>query len=116
MDVPVADAAGRTAVGIPRSCGTRARSVAEPSPTVRSVSPSRPPRFLPFILTGAVIGFLGGALLSVTGQFEDPDAGVVQGTYAPSAGIGYVGLLGAGLCALLAALLALALDRWSRRD
>jgi hypothetical protein len=79
-----------------------------------TVSPSRrPPRFLPFILTGAVIGFLVGASVSAYGWFEDPDP-VLASNYAPSAGIGYLGLLGALVFGLLAALLALLIDR--RRD
>ena len=86
------------------------------SPTVRSVSPARRPRFLPFILTGAVVGFLAGAFLASSGALENPDAGVVQGTYAPSAAVGYLGLLGAGLCALVAAGVALAVDAWTRRS
>lgn len=75
------------------------------------MSPSRrPPRFLPFILTGAVLGFVVGASLSVFGWFEDPDP-VVASNYAPSAGLGYLGFLGAVLFGLLAAVLALLVDR-----
>lgn len=73
-------------------------------------SPRRPPRFLPFILTGAVIGFLAGAAVSVFGWLEDPDP-TIASNYGPSAGIGYLGFLGALLVGLLAALLALLLDR-----
>lgn len=79
------------------------------------MTPSRPPRFLPFILTGAVLGFLLGAAVAATGRFEDPTSPRIQGAYAPFAGIGYLGLLGAGLFALAAALVALAVDWWSRR-
>ena len=75
------------------------------------VSPSRrPPRFLPFILTGAALGFLVGASLSVFGWFADPDP-VVASNYAPSAGLGYLGFLGAVLFGLAAAGLALLVDR-----
>ena len=75
------------------------------------VSPSRrPPRFLPFILTGAVLGFLVGAAVSVFGWLEDPDP-TVASNYGASAGIGYLGFLGALLFGLLAALLALLIDR-----
>lgn len=76
-------------------------------------SARRPPRFLPFILTGAVLGFLVGASLSVFAWFEDPDP-VVASNYGPSAGLGYLGFLGALLFGLLAAVLALVVDR--RRD
>lgn len=43
------------------------------SRTVRTVTPARRPRFLPIIITGAVIGFLVGASLAVFGWFEDRD-------------------------------------------
>ncbi|MFQ6172081.1 hypothetical protein ACK8HX_10770 [Oryzobacter sp. R7] len=71
----------------------------------------RRPRFLPFILTGAVIGFLAGAWVATR-----PDEAAVRtvGTYSPTAAIGYLGLLGAGLLGLLGAVVALALER--RRD
>lgn len=80
------------------------------------MTPARGPRFLPFILTGAVLGFLVGAFIAASGRFEDTNSALSQGTYGPSAGIGYVGLLVASLFALVAALLALALDWWARRD
>jgi hypothetical protein len=73
-------------------------------------SPRRPPRFLPFILTGAVLGFLVGAAVSQFGWLEDPTP-TVASNYGPSAGVGYLGLLGALLFGLLAALLALLVDR-----
>ena len=75
----------------------------------------RRPRFLPIILTGAVIGFLLGAAVAVSGRFEDTTSPLAQGPYAPSAAIGYLGLLGAGLCALAAALVALVLDKRADR-
>ena len=78
-----------------------------------SVSPSRRPRFLPFILTGAVLGFLVGASVSAFGWLEDPDP-TIASNYDPSAGIGYLGLLGALFGGLLAAVAAVLVDR--RRD
>lgn len=71
----------------------------------------RRPRFLPFVLTGAVVGFVIGAWIATR-----PDEAAVRtvGTYSPSAAIGYLGLLGAGLLGLLGAVVALALER--RRD
>ncbi len=85
------------------------------SRTVRSVTPPRRPRFLRIIVTGAVLGFVLGAVVATGGWFEDPSSPLVQGTYAPTAALGYLGLLGACLFALLAALLALALDKRADR-
>ncbi len=75
----------------------------------------RRPRFRRIILTGAVIGFVLGALVALSGRFEDTASPVAQGPYAPTAGIGYLGLLGAGLFALAAAVVALALDKRADR-
>jgi hypothetical protein len=79
------------------------------------VTPPRRPRFLRIILSGAVVGFLLGAGVAVSGRFEDVGSPVAQGPYAPTAGIGYLGLLGAGLFALAAAVVALALDKRADR-
>lgn len=76
----------------------------------------RGPRFLPFILTGAVLGFLVGAYVAASGRFEDTGSVLAQqGSYTPTAAIGYLGLLAAGLFAIAAALVALAVDWWSHR-
>lgn len=81
------------------------------------MTPARGPRFFPFILTGAVLGFLAGAGISASGRFEDTDSVLLQqGQYTPTAGMGYLGLLGAALLAIVAALVALALDWWARRS
>jgi hypothetical protein len=79
------------------------------------VTHPRRPRFLRIILTGAVIGFVLGALVALSGRFEDTASPVAQGPYGPTAGIGYLGLLGAGLFALAAAVVALALDKRADR-
>jgi uncharacterized membrane protein len=80
-----------------------------------SVSPAaRPPRFLPFILTGAVLGFLAGAVVSVGGWLEDPDP-TIASNYDTSAGIGYLGVLGAILGGLLAAVVAVLIDQRRNR-
>lgn len=76
------------------------------------MTPVRRPRFLPIIITGAVVGFLVGASLAVFGWFEDPDP-VIASNYAPSAGIGYLGFMGALVFGLLAAVVAIVLDRRS---
>ncbi len=62
-----------------------------------------------------MLGFALGSAVAQFGWFEEQTPGVTQGRYSPTAGVGYLGLLGAGLFALLAALLALAVDRHSRR-
>lgn len=85
------------------------------SRTVRSVTPPRRPRFLRIIVTGAVLGFVVGAVVAVGGWFEDTDSPLVQGQYSPTAAIGYLGLLGASLFALGAAGLALVLDKRADR-
>jgi presenilin-like A22 family membrane protease len=97
--------------GHPTSVRDGGAESAPGSRTVMSVSPAaRPPRFLPFILTGAVLGFLAGAVVSVGGWLEDPDP-TIASNYGSSAGIGYLGFLGALLGGLLAALLAVLIDR-----
>ena len=78
------------------------------------MTPARRPRFLPFILTGAVLGFLVGASFSVFGWFQDPDP-TIASNYAPSAGIGYLGFLGALLFGVVAAVVALVVERRSDR-
>jgi hypothetical protein len=80
-----------------------------------TVTPPRRPRFLRIIVSGAVVGFALGALLAVGGWFEDTGSAVAQGPYSPYAAIGYLGLLGAALFGLIAAVLALALDRRADR-
>ena len=84
------------------------------SRTVRTVKPARRPRFLPFIITGAVLGFVVGAALSVFGWFEDTDP-TIASNYAPTAGAGYLGILGAVLFGLLAAVVAVVVDRRADR-
>ena len=57
----------------PPVCVGRGRKVTTCSRTVRSVKPARRPRFLPFILTGAVLGFALGSALALFGWFaEEP--------------------------------------------
>ncbi|MBM6402523.1 hypothetical protein [Phycicoccus sonneratiae] len=79
------------------------------------MKPARRPRFLPFILTGAVLGFALGAAIADFGWLEDTDTALAQNQYSPTAAIGYLGLLGAALLALVAALVALFVERLSRR-
>ncbi len=79
------------------------------------MKPARRPRFLPFILTGAVIGFVIGAALGLGNWFADPNP-TVASNYAPTAGAGYLGLLGALLFGLLAAVIAVLVDRHADRS
>jgi len=79
------------------------------------VKPARRPRFLPFILTGAVLGFVIGAALALVGWFEDEDP-TVASNYAPTASAGYLGILGAVLFGLLAAVVAVLVDRRADRS
>jgi hypothetical protein len=79
------------------------------------VKPARRPRFLPFIATGAVIGFLVGAVLSMSGWLADPTP-TVASNYPPTAGVGYLGILFAVLFGLLAAVIAVLVDRRADRS
>jgi hypothetical protein len=78
------------------------------------VTPRRRPRFLPFILTGAVLGFLVGGAIASFGWLEDKNS-VLAGNYSPGAEVGYVGLFGAGLFAIAAAVIAVLLDKRADR-
>ena len=78
------------------------------------MKPARRPRFLPFIITGAVLGFVIGAAIALGGWFADPDP-TVASNYAPSAGVGYLGVIGALLVGLLAAVVAVLVDRRADR-
>lgn len=75
--------------------------------------PRKSPNFLRFIATGAILGFVVGGLIAATGILEDPEAATPGYNYGASAGVGIVGLLGAGLFAIAAAVLAVILDRRS---
>ena len=68
-------------------------------------APPRTPNYLRFIVTGAIIGFLGGAIFSLVG--ESP------ADYSASAQIAFFGVMFAGIGALLAGLLAVLLERRS---
>lgn len=79
------------------------------------LKPAKTPNFLAFIGTGAVFGFLLGGWIAWSGVLEDPNAATPGYNYGASAGIGIVGLLGAGLFALAAAIIAVLIDRRNLR-
>jgi len=62
----------------------------------------RPPRFSAFLLTGALAGLLIGFLLNVSGPLD--------ARYDSSATLGFLGLIFAGLGALVGGLVAVLLD------
>lgn len=68
-------------------------------------APPRTPNYLRFIVTGAIVGFLGGAIFALVGE-SAPD-------YSSATQIGFFGVMFAGLGALLAGLLAVLLERGS---
>ncbi len=63
----------------------------------------RTPNFKRFLVTGVVLGFFVGAAVAVVG---DPAP-----SYAASSQLGYLGVMGAALGALLAGVVAVLLDR-----
>jgi MFS superfamily sulfate permease-like transporter len=71
---------------------------------VRS-APPRTPNYLRFIVTGAIIGFLGGAIFSLVGESA--------ADYSATAQIAFFGVMFAGIGALLAGLVAVLLERGS---
>ena len=99
---------------MPSVCVGHGPEVTSCSRTVRTVKPARHVRFLPFILTGVVLGFVVGAALALGGWFADPDP-TVASNYAPTAGVGYLGVIGALLFGLLAAVVAVLVDRRADR-
>ena len=93
----------------PPVCVGRAPQVITCSRTVRTVKPARRPRFLPFILTGAVVGCAVGSAVALVGWFADPSP-TVASNYPPGAGVGYLGVIGALLFGLVAAVIAVLVD------
>jgi uncharacterized protein involved in exopolysaccharide biosynthesis len=72
---------------------------------VSSTERRRTPNFKRFIITGVLLGFFAGAAVSV---ISSPAP-----SYAASSQLGYLGVMGAGLGALVAGLVAVLLDRRS---
>lgn len=70
----------------------------------------RRPHFARIILTGAIIGLLVGGFIG-TGVLEDETATASPYVYGSMSGIGIMGLFFAGLFAIVAAVIAVLLDR-----
>ncbi|WP_247827132.1 hypothetical protein [Arthrobacter antioxidans] len=108
---------GRTAPGDRPTAGpdapvhgadpVRPPSPAPAAPAVREVTVRRAPKFVPFMLVGAVLGFLAALVLAYTGP-EDP-------TLTRESVLGFFTVAFALPGLLLAALLVLVIDRRSVR-
>ena len=66
-------------------------------------TPRRAPRIGPFLLTGGVLGFLAGFVISVVGP--------ATSRYGAAGEIGFIGLGGAALGVLLGGIVFVLLDR-----
>jgi hypothetical protein len=93
-----------------------ASSPSAPPPTHGSAPRRRVrrPRLVPFLATGAILGFALGGLLSLLNQ---PAAGTLEAqrlrSFSEGSLVAYLGLLGAGVGLLLAGLAYLWADRRS---
>ena len=67
------------------------------------LAPPRTPHFLRFIVTGAVVGFLAGAIVSLVGDSATD--------YSAGSQIAFFGVMLGGIGALLAGLVAVLLER-----
>ncbi len=89
------------------------RTTDEPT-GARELHPARQPSFRRFITTGALVGMVIGVWVSLSGVLENPER-IPQGyNYTETTSAGYLGLFGAFLGALLAAVVAVLLDRRPR--
>lgn len=66
-------------------------------------APPRTPNYLRFIVTGAIIGFIAGAVFALSGE--------EAANYSTGSELGYFGVMFGGIGALLAGLLAVLLER-----
>ena len=66
-------------------------------------APPRTPNYLRFIVTGAIVGFLAGAIFSLVGESVTD--------YSAGSQIAFFGVMFAGVGALLAGLVAVLLER-----
>lgn len=69
---------------------------------VRS-APPRTPNYLRFIVSGAIVGFVAGAIFALSSD--------AAANYSAGSEIGYFGVMFGGIGALLAGLLAVLLER-----
>lgn len=86
--------------GVPNKTSDRSR------PAVR-----RSPNFARFIITGAVLGFVLGAVIAGTGILENQAAYQQGYVYGTGSGMGIIGLLFGAIGALTAAVIAVLIDR-----
>lgn len=91
----------------PRGDGARPVPDAPDAPAVREVTVRRAPKFVPFMVLGAILGFLAALVLAYTGP-EDP-------TLTRESILGFFTVAFALPGVLLAALLVLVIDRRSVR-
>lgn len=83
-------------------------------PTGDLPRPPRTPNFARIIGTGAILGALIGGLIAATGVLTDTSA-LPQGyNYGASDGIGILAMAGGMLGAIIAAVIAVLLDRTGR--
>lgn len=100
---------------------TDSHTAASPSPTEpqpQLLPIRRSVKYVPFLATGALIGFVLGSLYGRFGPGAAPSAGAfangMQASgagYSSFAGIAYLGALGTIVGVLVAAVVAIALDR-----
>ena len=84
-----------------------ARSTGPSTGSVEHVTRSRQPNFVAFIGTGVVLGFVVGSAVAYFGA----DPGATGRTYSATTAVLFLGIAGACLFGLLAAVLAVLLDR-----
>lgn len=83
-------------------------------PQDRLPRPPRTPNFVRIIATGAILGALVGGLIAWTGVLTDESA-IPQGyKYGMSDGVGILAMFGGVLGAIVAAVVAVLLDRTGR--
>lgn len=72
---------------------------------------AKSPNFARFILTGAIVGFVFGAVLVLSGVLGPEAPGPTGYEYGPTDGLGIVSLFFAAIFALVAAVIAVLIDR-----
>ncbi len=83
----------------------------EPAATVHLLPVRRSVKYVPFLLTGAVVGFVLGGLVGRFGLVSPGAGDTVAAAYSAGSAVAYLGALGALVGALVGAVVALTLDR-----